>query len=137
MKSIGKIVMAAGILLCAGCTTVAKAEQTTDDTDVVTAYGTVESVSDGNVVISYESEDNQTVSETVPESVMVLKNSSTMHSDDLKKDEDISVSFTNGKMSVINVLQDQGDTQSSNNSEDAQKTDSSEQESIQEASESH
>lgn len=110
MKSIVKTMLTAVILLCCGCTAVAQAEQTTDDTNVVTADGTVESVSDGDVVISYQSEkDNQTVTASVPSTAIILKDNSTVHCEDLQEDDKVTISFANGKMSVIQVQPDKDD----------------------------
>lgn len=110
MKVIAKASLIS-ILLLGGCTAMAEEPQETEATDVVTAYGKVESVDDGNVVISYESEeDSKVVTESVPSSVMVLKDSSSLHTKDLKEDDQVSVSFTNGKMKVIQVLSDDSKT---------------------------
>jgi hypothetical protein len=108
MKKILFITAAAALLLASGCASVAQAEETPEtDTTIVNATGTVESVNDGDVVISYNKEDSsQTVTESVPDSAIVLKENATMHSDDLQKDDDVTISFANGKMSVIEVLPD-------------------------------
>jgi carbonic anhydrase len=105
MKVLYKSVLVSILLLCGGCTAVAEADDAAATADVVTTTGTVKSVTDGNVVITYESkEDNKLVSESVPSDITVLKNNSTIHSEDLKENEDVQISFTDGKMSVIQVL---------------------------------
>ena len=124
MKMIGKAVMTSVLILCAGCTAVAQAEQTTDDTNVVTGVGTVESVNDGNVTISYQTEtDSQTKTASVPNTAIVLKDNASLQCDDLKENDDVTVTFTNGRMSVIQVQPDSSDTESSDkNTNEKQET---------------
>ncbi|NLH63006.1 MAG: hypothetical protein GX478_02285 [Erysipelotrichaceae bacterium] len=108
MKTAGIVLL----LLSSGCAAAAQAEQMTDDSNVQTAYGTVKSNDNGKVIISYETEDSKEIqTASVPSSAMVLKDSTTLHSEDLQKDEEISISFTNGRISVIQVLSSEEDKQ--------------------------
>jgi hypothetical protein len=117
----------AGLLLCAaGCTVSAEAVEETSEADIVTEEGTVSSVSNGNVKISYETEDGSKT-ESLPDNAIVLKENCTLHPSDLKENEDVKISFANGKMSVVEVMPSQNEDKSTDKTENVTEQASAEQ----------
>lgn len=117
------------LLLCScGCTAAtADAAQETTEADIETQEGTVESVENGNVQISYQPEDSTTtVTKDVPSTAIVLKENTTLHCDDLKENESVKISFAKGEISVIEVLPDEDQpTADAKQNSDQQAADSS------------
>lgn len=104
MKMLCQTTMIFLFFLCTGCSSVSDVQS---KATVSTAYGTVTSNDDGKVIVTYTVDDSQQkITASVPSDVMVLKDSTTLHYTDLQKDEEISISFADGEMSVIQVLSD-------------------------------
>lgn len=97
---------AAGMILLSGCGA-EEAIAETEDIRCTTNSGIITSVSGNAITISDSASESETID--IPDNVTIISGDVTIDSSELKNDDEVLITYTNGEVAVISVLDERSD----------------------------